>query len=128
MLTGVIYPVAAHAVWSSHGFLSAGAVDPLYGIGVIDFAGSGVIHVTGGAVAFIAAVILGPRVGRFYDSHGRPFRRPRDIPGHSVAIQLLGTFLLWFGCMSRLFFLVFNSPCFIDRVWFQPRISIVARR
>jgi ammonia channel protein AmtB len=57
-----------------------------------------VIHITGGTVALIAATILGPRVGRFYDTHGRPFRRPRDIPGQSVALQLLGTFLLWFGC------------------------------
>ena len=52
---------------------------------------------TGGMVALVMAVILGPRIGRFYDADGVPYDEPRDIAGHSVALQFLGTFCLWFG-------------------------------
>ena len=41
---GFVYPVCAHAFWSSNGFLSAFAAEPLWGSGVIDFAGSGPVH------------------------------------------------------------------------------------
>lgn len=97
-LSGLVYPCAAHAVWSGRGFLSATAPEPLGGIGVIDFAGSGVIHVVGGTAALCATYVLGPRVGRFYDSHGRSFKTAKDLPGQSIALQLLGTMILWFGC------------------------------
>jgi Amt family ammonium transporter len=46
-LTGFVYPVIVHGIWSSNGFLSAFSKDPIGGVGVVDFAGSGVIHVTG---------------------------------------------------------------------------------
>merc|ERR1719183_1888184 len=64
---------------------------------MIDFAGSGVVHLTGGCTALIAAVILGPRIGRFRDERGRRLTRPADMGGHSVTLQVLGTFILWFG-------------------------------
>ena len=47
-LTAFVYPIIAHAVWSANGFLSSVRVNPLFGVGMIDFAGSGVVHVTGG--------------------------------------------------------------------------------
>ncbi len=96
-LTAFVYPVVVHAIWNSAGFLSAFAGDPLQGIGMIDFAGSGVVHMTGGATALIAAIILGPRIGRFYDEDGNALAKPHDFPAHSVALQVLGTFILWFG-------------------------------
>jgi len=53
--------------------------------------------ITGGVTALIAAVILGPRRGRFYDEDGNPLEVPAEFPAHSVALQILGTFILWFG-------------------------------
>jgi Amt family ammonium transporter len=47
LVSGWIYPIIAHAVWNSQGFLSAVSIDPLWGVGMIDFSGSGVVHVTG---------------------------------------------------------------------------------
>jgi len=96
-LTGFVYPVVVHAIWASDGFLTAFNDDPMRGVGVVDFAGSGVVHMTGGATALIAAIILGPRKGRFYDEDGNPLETPAEFPAHSVALQILGTFILWFG-------------------------------
>jgi len=53
--------------------------------------------VVGGLTALIAAVVLGPRKGRFYDEDGNPLEEPVTFPAHSVALQILGTFILWFG-------------------------------
>lgn len=97
-LSGIIYPLVVHWFWSDNGFLSPFAKDPFQGIGCIDFAGSGVVHVTGGFTALIATSILGPRRGRFHDSRGRELEEPKVIKGHSPALQLLGTMVLWFGC------------------------------
>ncbi len=97
MLTGFVYPVVVHAIWSSSGFLSAFTDDKFLGSGMIDFAGSGVVHMTGGITALYAAKILGPRIGRFYDADGNELPEPVSFPPHSVALQVLGTFILWVG-------------------------------
>lgn len=96
-LAGFIYPVVAHSLWSRNGFLSGSNVDPFLGVGALDFAGSGVVHITGGTTALYATLVLGARRGRFYDSQGEPLEVPKAFPGHSVALQLLGTMILWFG-------------------------------
>jgi Amt family ammonium transporter len=60
-----------------------------------DFAGSTIVHSTGGWAALVGAVILGPRLGKF-DEQGEP----RAIPGHSMPLFMLGVFILligWFG-------------------------------
>jgi Amt family ammonium transporter len=59
---------------------------------MIDFAGSGVVHMTGGMCALIGAIILGPRIGRFYDENGKLLDTPTTFAPHSVALQILGTF------------------------------------
>lgn len=97
MLTGFVYPVVVYSIWSSSGFLTAFNNDPPFGCGMHDFAGSGVVHMTGGITALIAAKILGPRIGRFYDADGNELPEPHDFPPHSVALQVLGTFILWVG-------------------------------
>lgn len=95
-LTAFIYPVIVHAVWTEAGFLSPFRSEPLLGVGVVDFAGSLVVHTTGGLTALIAASVLGPRKGRFYlDNDGK--RRANNFPGHSVALKVLGVLILWFG-------------------------------
>jgi len=96
-LTAFVYPIVVHAVWNSDGFLSALNSDALFGIGMIDFAGSGVVHMTGGVTALVAAIVLGPRLGRFHDESGNPLDKPAEFPPHSVGMQVLGTFILWFG-------------------------------
>ena len=83
-----------------HTFCSNTNVDPFLNSGAIDFAGSGVVHVTGGTTALFATLVLGPRRGRFYDAQGEPLETPKAFPGHSMALQLLGTMILWFGCKS----------------------------
>lgn len=92
-----MYPVTVHNIWSQSGFLSVLSKKPLFGVGMIDFAGSGVVHVTGGATALIATKLLGPRKGRFYNDKGEKLRRPNLLIGHSKSLQMLGSFILWFG-------------------------------
>ncbi|CAB9503540.1 Ammonium transporter 1 member [Seminavis robusta] len=97
-LTGFVYPIVAHAIWSTHGFLSATLSEPFLGVGVIDFSGSGAVHFTGATTALYAALILGSRRGRFYDvTTGEELEKPKPFPGHSVSLQMLGGFILWFG-------------------------------
>ena len=79
----VIYPIECHWVWGG-GWLSQ--------LGFFDWAGSGVIHMVGGVMAFIGAAFLGPRIGK-YDKDGKP----NAINGHSITLGALGVFILWFG-------------------------------
>ncbi|KAL7105645.1 hypothetical protein ACP275_07G057000 [Erythranthe tilingii] len=92
-LTGFVYPVVSHWFWSPDGWASASNTgNLLFGSGVIDFAGSGVVHMVGGIAGLYGALIEGPRIGRF-DHSGRAI----TLRGHSASLVVLGTFLLWFG-------------------------------
>jgi Amt family ammonium transporter len=62
------------------------------GHGHVDFAGSSVVHMTGGAAALVGAQMLGARVGKF-----DKFGNAQPIPGHNIPMALLGTFILTFG-------------------------------
>jgi Amt family ammonium transporter len=95
VITGFIYPIVAHWVWCNNGFLSgAFTTDRSLTVlgGCLDFAGSGVVHMTGGLAALCAAAIIKPRIGRF-DENGSP----NAMPGHSSPFVVLGTFILWMG-------------------------------
>jgi len=97
LLAGFVYPIIVHAFWSTSGFMNIDREDPFLGVGVIDFAGGGVVHLTGGTTALFASMILGPRKGRFHDAQGRKLKKPKNFEGHSIALQMLGTITLWFG-------------------------------
>jgi Amt family ammonium transporter len=84
-ITGFIYPIVSHWAWGG-GFLSTLSTP------YIDFAGSGVVHLTGGIAALAGVLAIGPRIGK-YDADGRA----QPIPGHSLLLATLGVFLLWFG-------------------------------
>jgi ammonium transporter, Amt family len=83
-ITGLIYPVVTHWAWSGQGWLTD--------LGFVDFAGSGLVHLTGGIAAIAGVMVLGPRIGK-YDENGKPL----PIPGHSLMLGALGVFILWFG-------------------------------
>jgi len=91
-LTGFIYPIVVHWVWSNYGWLSAFKADPLMDVGMLDFAGSGVVHMVGGFAGLAGAAVIGPRIGRF-DADGKAVA----IPGHSSVLVVTGTFILWLG-------------------------------
>jgi ammonium transporter, Amt family len=87
IITAIIYAIYGHWVWGG-GWL---ATLP-YGVGVRDFAGSGVVHAVGGLVALAGVYLLGPRIGKF-NRDGTP----NAIPGHDVPMIVMGTFFLFFG-------------------------------
>ncbi|CAN0059051.1 unnamed protein product [Ectocarpus fasciculatus] len=98
LLTSFIYPVVAHWAWSDGGWASARLSDEdglLFGCGAIDFAGSGVVHMTGGMAALVGIFILGPRAGRFNEDG-----TSNTMPQQSAVLQTLGTFMLWWGWLG----------------------------
>ncbi len=90
LIAGLIYPVFGHLVWG--GVLISGNPAFLADIGFLDFAGSTVVHVIGGAAALAAVTLIGPRLGRF-DDNGRPI----SIRGHSSVLSNFGVMVLVIG-------------------------------
>jgi Amt family ammonium transporter len=90
ILSGLIYPVFVHWAWGSGLFANEGSF--LGNAGFVDFAGSTVVHATGGWISLAACLVIGPRTGRF-DENGRPVR----INGHSPVLSTTGALLLFFG-------------------------------
>lgn len=86
-----IYPLVGNWVWGGGWLANLGRTLGL-GNGAVDFAGSGVVHTTGGAVGLAVAMVLGPRLGRFNDDGS-----PNAIPGHNIPMGVLGTIILFFG-------------------------------
>ena len=81
VVTVIIYPIVGHWIWGG-GWLAE--------MGFWDFAGSTVVHSTGAWVGLVGAIFLGPRRNRF-GPDGVP------MPGHSMTLAALGTFILWLG-------------------------------
>ncbi|GIO30243.1 MULTISPECIES: ammonium transporter [Paenibacillus] len=79
----VVYPVVAHWVWGG-GWLGQ--------LGMQDFAGSTVVHLTGATAALVITYMLKPRLGK-YNKDGKP----NSIPGHNQVLSVLGVFILWIG-------------------------------
>lgn len=83
-MTAFAYPVVVQWTWSANGWLTAQ--------GYTDFAGSGIVHMTGGVFGLVGAIVLGPRTGRFESLTDK-----REFAPHNVGMVVLGTMILWFG-------------------------------
>jgi Amt family ammonium transporter len=88
IMCAVIYPVVVHWTWGGGLIAELEFGDAVYS----DFAGSGIVHMTGGIAALMGAFFLGPRIGKYGDDG-----KPRAIPGHSIPFAMLGVFILWVG-------------------------------
>merc|ERR1712130_988944 len=64
----------------------------LIGVGAIDFAGSGAVHMVGGYAAAAGCWVVGPRIGRYL-----PDGTVVEMPGHNTSLFVLGVMILWFG-------------------------------
>jgi len=80
----LLYPLVANWVWNPNGWLALR--------GFNDFAGSAAVHAMGGFSALAAAIVLGPRIGK-YNEDGSS----NTIPGHNLPLAAVGAFILWFG-------------------------------
>lgn len=87
------YPLYGMWVWGG-GWLSQLGSTAGLGHGVLDFAGSSVVHAVGGFSALAGALVIGPRIGKFKDG------KPVAIPGHHIPMAILGTIILVFGWMG----------------------------
>ncbi|MDX2053709.1 MAG: ammonium transporter [Polyangiaceae bacterium] len=112
VISTIIYPVYANWVWGGGWLATLGSNFGL-GHGHVDFAGSSVVHLTGGVAALVGAKMLGPRIGKFNKDGS-----PNAIPGHNIPMALLGTFVLAFGWFG------FNSGSTLAGT--DTRIAVVA--
>ena len=80
LLNTIIYCIPAHWIWAKNGFL--------HGLGCVDVAGSGAVHLLGAGSAFVAAWMLGPRTGRYDKDQKIP-----EIGNGTNA--MIGMFMLW---------------------------------
>jgi Amt family ammonium transporter len=87
----IYYPLFGAWTWGG-GWLSQLGNSMEWGNGYTDFAGSGIVHATGGVAALAGAIVLGPRIGKFTKDG-----KPRALPGHNIPMAMLGTFILLFG-------------------------------
>ncbi|WP_298999643.1 ammonium transporter [Flagellimonas sp. S174] len=85
VLTTIIYPISGSWYWpfDDDAWLNTA--------GFVDFAGSSVVHAVGGSAALVAAILVGPRIGKYVDG------KAQVIPGHNMAFGALGVFILWLG-------------------------------
>ena len=86
-----IYPLVGGWVWGGGWLANLGRIAGL-GNGAVDFAGSGVVHMIGGASRWPARSCLGPRIGRFNKDGSA-----NAMPGHNIPMGVLGTIILFFG-------------------------------
>jgi Amt family ammonium transporter len=108
----IIYPIFGNWVWGG-GWLATLGKEFGLGHGHVDFAGSSVVHMTGGVLALVGALILGPRIGK-YNRDGSA----NAIPGHNIPMAVIGTFILAFGWFG------FNAGSTLSGT--DLRISVVA--
>jgi len=107
-----LYPFFGNWVWGG-GWMSTLGKNFGIGHGVVDFAGSAVVHSMGGMIALAGAIVIGPRIGKFKkDGSARAF------PGHNIPMAIIGTIILFFCWFS------FNAGSTLNASDF--RLSVVA--
>jgi Amt family ammonium transporter len=111
-MSAFLYPLYGNWVWGGGWLASLGVVAGL-GHGHVDFAGSSVVHMTGGVAAFMGARVLGPRTGKF-----RRDGTVGAIPGHNLPMAVIGTLVLAFGWFG------FNAGSTLSAS--DPRIATIA--
>jgi Amt family ammonium transporter len=93
-ISAVPLAIFGNWVWGG-GWLSRLGTSLGLGQGFVDFAGASVVHMAGGVIGLMGAIVLGPRIGK-YARDGRP----RPVPGHNLVYVTVGTIILavgWFG-------------------------------
>jgi ammonium transporter, Amt family len=85
-----LYPFFGNWVWGG-GWLATLGKNFGLGHGAVDFAGSAVVHSMGGLIALAAAIVVGPRIGKF-----RKDGTARAFPGHDIPMAIIGTIILFF--------------------------------
>jgi len=88
-MTGLIYPLEGSWTW---GGAAVFGMYTLGDLGFSDFAGSGIVHMSGAAAALAGVLLLGARKGK-YGKQGEVYA----IPGANLPLATLGTFILWLG-------------------------------
>ncbi|RIV45396.1 ammonium transporter [Flagellimonas pelagia] len=85
VMTTLIYPISGSWYWpfDDDAWLNTA--------GFVDFAGSSVVHAVGGGAALVAAIMVGPRIGKYVDG------KAQAIPGHNMMFGALGVLILWLG-------------------------------
>jgi Amt family ammonium transporter len=111
-MSALLYPLYGNWVWGG-GWLAALGQNAGLGHGHVDFAGSTVVHMTGGVTALAGAIVLGPRLGKF-----RADGTIGAMPGHNLPMSVLGTLILAFGWFG------FNAGSSLSAA--NPRIALVA--
>ena len=117
ILTGVFYPIVMGWQWGG-GWLAAR--------GFSDFAGSTLVHSTGGAAALAGAILLGPRTGRFKKS-GEP-TPIKPFAASSIPLVTIGVFILWLGWFgfnggSQLAMGTFNDAVAISKIFINTNLA-----
>jgi Amt family ammonium transporter len=117
ILTGIIYPVIMGWQWGG-GWLAVR--------GFSDFAGSTLVHSTGGAAALAGAILLGPRTGRFKKS-GEP-TPIKPFAASSIPLVTIGVFILWLGWFgfnggSQLAMGTFDDAVAISKIFINTNLA-----
>lgn len=115
-LTGFIYPIVGAWTWGG-GFLKE--------LGFLDFAGSSIVHSTGGWAALAGAILLGARLAKYQDGRIHP------LPGSNMPLATLGTFILWLGWFgfngaSQLAFATNVDASAVSRIFVNTNLAAAA--
>ena len=114
IISALVYPVVGHWAWGG-GWLA--------GMDFHDFAGSSVVHATGGFAALVGTMLLGPRIGKYNKSGTANY-----IPGHNMPLVMVGVIILWFGWFgfNAGSALSFSDPELIARISINTSLSASA--